>query len=274
MSEVIIGNIRVTNPDKIIYPELKITKKKVVEYYNDIAPLMLKFVKDRPITVIRCHQGVNGECFFKKHPTTDKKFIHEVKVGGEEYFYISTIDELVYQAQMGTIEFHVWGCKANNINKPDTMIFDLDPDEKMEIGKLRDGVLILKDILDELKLKSYLKTSGGKGYHITVPFETNKNWEKFNEISSQIALLAESKNPKLFTTNMRKDKREGKIFIDYLRNKKGATCVAPFSLRARNKATISMPIEWNDLNKIKPSEVNIKNYTKYCKNYENNNIFL
>ena len=274
MNEIIIGNVHVTNPNKIIYPKLKITKQKVVEYYNDVAPLMLEYIKDRPITVIRCHQGINGECFFKKHPTTDKNYVHEIKVGKETYFYISTIDELLYQAQMGTIEFHVWGCKANKIDKPDTMIFDLDPDEKMDIGKLREGTLYLKNILDELKLESYIKTSGGKGYHIVVPFRANKNWEKFNEISNQIAKLAEGKYPKLFTTNMRKDKRMGKIFLDYLRNKKGATCVAPYSLRAREGATISIPIEWDDLYKVKPNEVNIKNYTKYCKNYEKNDNFL
>lgn len=274
MKEIIIGNIHVTNPDKIIYPESKITKKQVVEYYNEVAPLMLKFIKDRPLTVIRCHQGINGECFFKKHPTTDKNYIHTIKVKDEEYFYISTIEELVYQAQMGTIEFHTWGCKAKNIDKPDTMVFDLDPDEKMNIKKLREGVLYLKEVLDELNLKSYLKTSGGKGYHVVVPFSANKTWEKFGEISSQISLLLEEKYPLIFTTNMRKDKREGKIFLDYLRNKKGATCVAPYSLRARKGATISMPIEWSELNKISPNEINIKNYEKYSEIYEKNDIFL
>ncbi len=272
--EVITGNIHVSNPNKIIYPEMNITKKQVVQYYNDIAPIMIEYLKDRPITVIRCHQGIGGECFFKKHPTTDKNYIHTVKVGQEEYFYISTVEELVYQAQMGTIEFHVWGCKANRLNNPDIMIFDLDPDEKMKIKRLREGVKYLKELLDQLNLKSYLKTSGGKGYHVVVPFKTNKNWDKFNEISSQISQILEEKYPQLFTTNMRKDKRDGKIFIDYLRNKKGATCVAPYSLRARKGATISMPLEWDELGKVKPDEVNIKNYKKFCKNDEKNNIFL
>ena len=144
----------------------------------------------------------------------------------------------------------------------------------MDVKKLREGVLYLKEVLDTLKLKSYLKTSGGKGYHVVVPFTANKNWEKFGEIASQISLLLEEKHPKMFTTNMRKDKRNGKIFIDYLRNKKGATCVAPYSLRARKGAPISMPIDWSELNKIKPNEVNIKNFEKYCEIYEKNNNFL
>ncbi len=268
MKEVVIGGVKVTNPDKILFPDLGITKKDVVKYYADVAPLMLEYIKERPLTVIRCHGG-DGECFFKRHPTNDRTLIHPIKVGKEEYFYIKSEKELIYQAQMGTIEFHVWGCRVNNIDKPDVMVFDLDPDESLNIKKLREGVVHVKEVLDELKLDSQLKTSGGKGFHITIHHEFKKSWDKFGELSNQIAKVLEIQWPNLFTTNIRKENRHGKIFVDFLRNKKGATCVAPYSLRARKGATLSMPVEWSDLNSILPDEVNIKNYMKFEKNFEN-----
>ena len=145
------------------------------------------------------------------------------------------------------------------------MIFDLDPDEKMEIGTLRQGVVNLKKVLDDLNLKSFLKTSGGKGYHIVVPFEKSKNWEQFNNFAKQVAVVLESRFPTLYTTNIRKAERKNKIFIDYLRNSKGSTCVAPYSLRAKENAPISFPILWKDINSILPNQITIKNYKKYLK---------
>ena len=170
------------------------------------------------------------------------------------------------QAQMGTVEFHIWGSKLPNIDTPNLMVFDLDPAPDVSVDKLRNACLLVKEILDELNLKSFLKTSGGKGYHICVPFKKKMSWEQFAEFSHNIALLLEQKHPNLFTTTIKKAERKGKIFIDYLRNKKGATCVAPYSLRARPHAPISFPISWADLKKIAPNEINIKNYKTYLKN--------
>lgn len=260
------GILKISNPDKLVYPKDHITKLDVINYYIDIAPHMLPFLKNRLLSIIRCHDGVKGECFFKKHPTTEKEMVEAFKVKDDEYFYIKDISQLVFQAQMGTIEFHPWGSKTTSMDKPDIMVFDLDPAEKLPINKLRDGVLKLKELLDELNLQSFLKTSGGKGYHILVPFSQSKDWESFENFSKQISLLLENRYPDIFTTNIRKEKRKDKIFIDYLRNSKGATCVAPYSLRARDSATISFPIEWEDLDKIKPNEININNYKKYLNN--------
>lgn len=259
-------NIEITNPGKIVYPDLKIKKIDVVEYYFKISKKMLPFVENRLLAVIRCYDSINGECFFKKHPTTEKKYVKIKKDKGEEYFYVKSLEQLVFQAQMGTIEFHTWGSFANKVNSPNLMVFDLDPDEKLSLSKLRDAVKKLKSVLDKLKLKSFLKTSGGKGYHIVVPFQKYKNWEMFYDFSKQIAVYAENKWPEIFTTNIRKIERKGKIFVDYLRNNRGSTCVAPYSLRARKGATISMPISWKDLEKITPNEVNILNYEKYLNN--------
>ena len=258
--------IKITNPNKILFQKDGITKLEVVNYYVSVSNLMLPFVKNRLLSVIRCHEGVNESCFYKKHPTTDKKMVKTKKISGEEYFYIDSINQLIFQAQMGTIEFHVSGSNIQNLNKPNIMVFDLDPDKDLSLVKLRSSVLKIKSILDDLKLTSFLKTSGGKGYHIVIPFSQSTTWNKFYKFSEQIAILAENKWPDVFTTNIRKSERKNKIFVDYLRNKKSSTCVAPFSIRARDKASISMPISWNDLNKIKPNEVTIKNYKKYINN--------
>ena len=262
--------IKITNPDKILYPKQKITKLEVINYYVDVSKLMFPYVSKRLLSVIRCHENINENCFFKKHPTTDKHMVKVKKVKGEEYFHIETVEQLIYQVQMGTLEFHIGGSNVEKINTPNIMVFDLDPDENMSLEKLRSAVLKIKNLLKDLGLVSFLKTSGGKGYHIVIPFNKTKNWKSFYNFSEQIANLAESKWPNLFTTNIRKSERKDRIFIDYLRNSKSSTCVAPFSLRARDGATISMPIKWSDLNKIKPNEVTIKNYKKYLNNAWNN----
>ena len=259
------GIIKISSPEKIIYPKEKITKLEVINYYIDIAPLMLPFIKKRLLSVIRCHEGIKGECFFKKHPTTEKDMVEIFNDEGEEYFFITDISELVFQAQMGTVEFHIWGSSVPQINQPNMMVFDLDPDEKLPLSKLRDAVKKVKSVFDELNLESFLKTSGGKGYHIVIPLIC-KDWESYNNFAKQIAILIEEKWPKIFTTNIRKAERKNKIFIDYLRNSKGATCVAPYSLRARENASISMPIFWEDLDKINPNEINITNYKNYLNN--------
>ncbi len=264
MSNVISG-IEISSPDKLIYPKDKITKLDVAKYYETIAPFILPYLNKRLLSVIRCHQGVSDACFFKKHPTTEQDYVKIFKDKDDEYFYVTTKKELVYQAQMGTIEFHPWGSSVPRIEKPNIMVFDLDPDEKLPLNKLREGVKLLKEVLDELNLMSFLKTSGGKGYHVVVPFSSSKDWNSFSEFAKKIALYLESKHPKIFTSNIRKAERGNKIFVDWLRNSKGATCVAPYSLRSRDGATISLPIHWKDLNKISPNEVTIKNYTKYIK---------
>lgn len=255
--------MQITNPNKIIFPKSKIKKIDVAKYYADVAKLMLPFVEKRLLSVIRCHTNINEQCFFKKHPTTEVEFENSIKIEGEEYFFIEKDYELIYQVQLGTLEFHTWCARAEKPNKPDVMVLDLDPDEKMPLKHLQQAVEKVKCFLDELNLKCFLKTSGGKGYHIVIPFLSSKNYDKFYEFSKNIALVLEQKYPKIFTTNIKKNKRKNKIFIDYLRNNKGSTCVAPYSVRARENAPISMPISWDNLYNISPNEITIKNYRKY-----------
>lgn len=262
-------NIEVTHPDKIIFNKNKITKQEIIDYYFLVADRMLPFLENRLISTVRCPNGIKNDKFFIKHlnynnENLGKKKIKEKNGEKEEYFYIKNKNGLLHEVQMNSYEFHIWGCKKNNINKPDILVFDLDPDEKLPISKVRKGVKDLKKILDELSLKSYLKTSGGKGYHIFVPLKSN-SWEKTEKIAENISKLMENKCKDNYTTNIRKEKRNGKIFIDYFRNKKGATSVCPYSLRLRENASISFPISYNELDKIKPNDITIKNVKKWLK---------
>jgi bifunctional non-homologous end joining protein LigD len=175
--------------------------------------------------------------------------------GTEDYFYIKDVSGLVSEAQMGTLEFHTWGSRADALEKPDLMVFDLDPDEGLGLDRVRQGVRDLHGILTERSLVSYLKTSGGKGYHVVVPFAPAASWGAFHEFARRVAEVMEQKWPERYTGNVRKNRRTGKIFIDWLRNSRGATSVAPYSVRARKGAGVSMPIAWEELDTVAPNAV-------------------
>lgn len=262
-----ISGIKITHPDKVIFEEENITKADVVRYYEKVSKRMLPYVNNRILSIVRCPKGISESCFYKKHPDKSRKGIITIPITNsngkeEDYFYIENTEGLIYEAQMGTLEFHTWGSKANNLEKPDIMVFDLDPDEGMNIDKVRKGVKDLKSLLDELSLVSYLKTSGGKGYHIVLPFNPSVNWDAFHDFSRRIAEVMEQKWPDEYTSNVRKDKRKNKIFIDWIRNGKGATSIAPYSLRARKGAKVSMPIKWEELDTITPNGIGMNDSIK------------
>jgi bifunctional non-homologous end joining protein LigD len=158
---------------------------------------------------------------------------------------------------MGTLEFHTWGSRVDELEKPDIMVFDLDPDEGMELAQVRQGVRDLKGILEELSLVSFLKTSGGKGYHVVVPLIPTVSWEVFHDFAKRIAEVMEGTWPQRYTSNIRKSKRTDKIFIDWIRNGRGATSIAPYSIRARAGAKVSMPIAWDELDTVAPNGVDM-----------------
>jgi len=230
---------------------------------------MLPYLSYRLISTVRCPNGNTGDIFFKKHLEEEKEGLVKIDLKDkatkdDDYFYITNKKGLLNEVQMNSIEFHIWGSNINNLENPDIVVFDLDPDEEISLKKLREGVKDLKSILDDLKLKSFLKTSGGKGYHVVVPIK-NKTWDEVRNISKNIAILMETKWPDKYTSNMRKDKRKGKIYIDWVRNTKGATFVCPYSLRIKDKATVSFPLRWDELDKINPDEITLKKSLKKIK---------
>ncbi len=261
--DFIVEGVAISNPDKLIFSKPKVTKFDIVLYYQKIARRMLPFLNHRLISTVRCPSGINGDCFFKKHLETKSDGIARIHVPSDkdkktDYYYIKDISGLISEVQMNSYEFHIWGCKANKLSKPDMLVFDLDPDENMSLDKVREGVKDLKSILDELHLVSFLKTSGGKGYHVVVPIQSLKSWTSFRKFAKNIAEIMEMKWPQKYVSNMRLKNRKGKIFIDWVRNTKMATSVAPYSIRLKKTPSVSMPISWRELDKVSPSEITME----------------
>jgi len=261
-NSMIIAGIKITSPDKVIFEDPEITKADVIRYYAKVSERMMPYVSNRILSIVRCPKGISQSCFFKKHPGPDNKAIVTMQIMNsrgetEDYFYIENASGLIYEAQMGTLEFHTWGSRADNLEKPDMMVFDLDPDEGMGLETVRQGVKDVRSILEQLSLNSFLKTSGGKGYHVVVPFEPTVDWETFHDFARRIAEVMEQKWPDRYTSNVRKVNRKNKIFIDWIRNGRGATSIAPYSIRARSGARVSMPITWKELDTVAPDGVNM-----------------
>lgn len=268
--EGIVEGVKISSPGKVIFKNPKITKMDIVSYYKAVSTRMLPFLENRILSTIRCPQGFEGECFFKKHLETKSEGIGSITLPNdkgkkEDYYYIKDITGLISEVQMNSYEFHVWGSRVPHYNHPDILVFDLDPDEGMSLAKIRQGVKDLKSILDEIGLVSFLKTSGGKGYHVVVPTKKLKTWKMTREFAKTIAVLMETKWPNKYTSNVRKENRKGKIFIDWIRNTKSATSVAPYSLRVRKKARVSMPIKWSELDKVKPDGITMEMAIKRMK---------
>lgn len=259
---IVIEGIKISNPDKVIFEDPQITKEDVIRYYEKVSEYMLPYVSRRILSIVRCPKGISQTCFFKKHPGPNSKGIITIPVSGEgreteDYFYIENTSGLIAEAQMGTLEFHTWGSRVEELEKPDMMVFDLDPDVGMDLSTVRQGVRDIKGILAELSLDSYLKTSGGKGYHVVVPLKPVVSWDAVHDFSRSVAEVMEKKWPDRYTSNSRKARRTDKIFIDWIRNGRGATSIAPYSIRARKGARISMPIEWDELDTVAPDGVDM-----------------
>lgn len=258
----IFENVRITHPEKILYQEDGITKGDIMQYYFKAAKRMLPYVKNRILSTVRCPGGIERACFFKKHPVNERGIFTVSLTGNdgkpEEYYYVTDRKGLLSEVQMNTLEFHTWGSRVETLEKPDTMVFDLDPDEGLDLGKTRRGVRDLKSLLEQLGLKAYLKTSGGKGYHIVIPFRPVADWTAFHSFARRTAKAMEAMWPDRYTSNIRKEQRKGRIFIDWIRNGRGATSVAPYSVRARKGAPVSIPIFWEELDTVAPNGITIE----------------
>ncbi len=266
-NSMIVEGIKISNPDKVVFEDPEITKADIIRYYEKVSDRMMPYVTNRILSIVRCPKGIASSCFFKKHPGPDNKAIVTMPVTNskgeeEEYFYIKNVSGLIYEAQMGTLEFHTWGSRADDLERPDMMVFDLDPDEDMDLETIRQGVRDVRSILEQLSLVSFLKTSGGKGYHVVVPFKPAVDWDTFHDFARNIAVIMEQKWPDRYTSNVRKANRKNKIFIDWIRNGRGATSIAPYSIRARKGARISMPIAWEELDTVAPGGVTMEDALK------------
>ena len=245
--------VRITNPDRVIFSESGQTKGQLADYYRAVAPLMLPVAAGRPVSLVRCPQGRAKKCFFQKHdsgsfgPAVRHVPITEKDGGAEDYLYLDSAEGLLACVQMGSIEFHGWGSKVADVEAPDRMIFDLDPDEGLDFADVKRAATDIRDRLADLGLASFAMLSGGKGVHVVVPLATGHTWEEHKSFAHRFAEALAQAEPDRFTANMSKAKRKGRIFIDYLRNQRGSTAVLPYSARARAGAPVAVPIAWAEL---------------------------
>jgi bifunctional non-homologous end joining protein LigD len=249
--------IKISNPDRIIYPEDGLTKGELADYYAAVEPLIMIDAADRPMTLIRCPQGRARKCFFQKHdsgtfgPDVKHVPIKEKDGSVEDYLYFDDIKGLLACVQMGTVEFHGWGSKVDKVEYPDRLVFDLDPDVGLDFAKVKAAALRLKALLGDLGLKTFPLLSGGKGVHVVVPLDASRDWPTVKSFADRFSRAIAEAEPEMFTANIRKVERKGRIFLDWLRNQRGATAVMPFSARAREGAPVSAPIAWEELDRYK-----------------------
>jgi bifunctional non-homologous end joining protein LigD len=256
--------VALSNLDKPLYPDAGITKGALVAYYATMAERMLPYVGDRPLALFRSPEGYHKKGFFQKHVkdgTPDVIGRVEVQEAGgpvEHHMYVHSADGLIALVQLGVLEIHAWGCHVDAIEKPDTLVFDFDPDPAVGWDLVVEAALRLRQHLGDLGLESFVKTTGGKGLHVVAPVARRIGWDDFKEFSKSVAEQLAAERPDRFVTNMAKRVRTGKIFVDYLRNGRGATAIAPYSTRARAGATVATPISWAELEHgVAPLDFNV-----------------
>lgn len=249
--------VTISNPDKILFPKAKLTKKQLANYYKTIEKWIMPYVNKRPLALLRCPNGVGKSCFFQKHQDTDgigllsQKLHSNLKNKTDEVLYVDSLTGLLELVQLGTLEIHSRGCLVHQIDYPNLIVFDLDPDPGVGFEQVKEAAVKLKELLERLKLKSFLLVSGGKGLHLHVPIETKYNFDEVKNFAKIVCEQLVKENPNKFTTEISKSKRTKKIFLDYLRNGYGATAITPYSVRAQTEATVAYPISWQALKKVK-----------------------
>ena len=260
-----VAGIKISNPDKVLYPEAGITKIELARYYESVADWILPYLHNRPLTLVRCPNGWEKSCFYQKHPDAKvNEVIERVKVqessGTTLYMMANSASALVALLQMGALELHPFGSSAPKLTCPDVIVFDFDPADDISWETLVEGVHILKTLLEELGFQTFIKTTGGKGLHVVVPIKPALGWVDIKNFTKAIAELMVKSFPDRFVATVTKAKRHGKIFVDYLRNGEGATAVGPYSLRARANAPVATPIGWEELGKdIRRDYFNVRN---------------
>ena len=245
--------VAISNRDRVIFPESGQTKGQLADYYAAIAPVMLPWTANRPLTLVRCPQGRAKKCFFQKHDSgTFGPHVHHVPIvekdgQAEDYLYVEDAAGILALVQMGTIEIHGWGSRVADVEAPDRMVFDLDPDVGLDFAAVKKAAKDLRRALADIGLASFAMLSGGKGVHVVVPLTPGHSWDAHKDFSKRFAEALSLAEPERFTANMSKAKRTGRIFIDYLRNQRGSTAILPYAARSRPGAPVAVPIAWGEL---------------------------
>jgi bifunctional non-homologous end joining protein LigD len=258
-----VAGMRFTSPERVVYPDVGVTKLELAEHYLLVAPLLLPHLRSRPVTMIRCPDNYH-QCFFQKHIDKAAHYEGVTPVWLKEdrgrglYASIDNPRGLIALVQLGVVEFHTPGIRADKLTHPDRFILDLDPDPTVAWPAVVEAAMALRVLLQELGLKSFVKTTGGKGLHVVTPIRRTQTIDQVREFTQEVAGIFEQASPKRYTTNVSKARRTGKILLDYLRNASGATAVEVFSARARAGAPVAVPVAWEELGESTPG-FNIRN---------------
>ncbi|MBS0170706.1 MAG: DNA ligase D [Nitrospira sp.] len=249
---VVIQGVTLSHPQRILYPEQQLSKEALARYYESVGDWILPHLHGRPLSLVRCPEGYQRECFYQKHATDHiPDVIERVEISTKDssavYMIADSLPALIGLVQLGVLELHTWGATRDRLDRPDRFVLDLDPAPEVPWPMVVEAALLLKTLLEELELQSFVKTTGGKGLHVVVPIRRTEGWESIKAFTKAIAEHMVRMMPERFVATMSKQKRKGKIFIDYLRNAEGATVVAAYSTRARRGAPVSVPLAWNEV---------------------------
>jgi bifunctional non-homologous end joining protein LigD len=253
------AGITLTNPDRVVWPATGTRKRDLAAFYVDVAEAIVPHVAGRPLTLVRCPQGHGAPCFFQKHPLAGTPAaVGQVMIreeGGEApYLVVSDVAGVVALVQMGALEFHTWGSRADDVEKPDRIVMDLDPAEDLPFSRVVETARELRDEMRSYGLTAFVKTTGGKGLHVVVPLVRRHTWGEVKAVSRAIAYGMAQREPSRWLAKASKAERKGKIFVDWLRNLRGATAVAAYSTRNKPRASVSMPLSWDALEKTKSAD--------------------
>jgi len=251
-----VAGVDISNAERPIIAAPGHTKLDVVRYHEALAPWLMPQLAPRPIAVVKCMDGRFDDCFFQKHPLRGR----DADDDSPPFMRLADIADVVRAVQNGTYEFHTWGASFPRLERPDRITLDLDPDVELAWTAMREAAEHVRALLDRLDLRWFLKTTGGKGLHFVLPITRRHTWLETREFARAIAETLAGETPALFTARAAKDARSGRVYVDYLRNAEGATAVAAYSLRARPRLPVSMPIAWSELESdVRGDHFNIDN---------------
>jgi bifunctional non-homologous end joining protein LigD len=267
-NDVLVQGVRISHPDRIIYPKLDFSKLDLARYYERVGDLILPHVIDRPLTLVHCPDGLNAPCNYLRHsklwgPKTLRrvKIKEKTKVG--DYMVADNIEAVISLAQMGVVEIHTWNTTTKDIERPNRLVWDFDPGPKTAWKDVVKSAKATREMLETLGLQSWLKTTGGHGLHVVAPIVPDRQWDECLEFTRAVASALAATNPKLYTITFAKQGRESKILIDYLRNNRTNTSVCAYSARAREGGTVSMPIDWSKpTTRLKPESFTVETVGK------------
>jgi len=254
-----IAGVSISHPERVMFPDAGLTKADIAQFYERISDWILPHVEGRPLTLVRCPQGISGDCFFMKHskvwaPAALRRVSIQEKKKVGDYLVADTTAAIVSLVQMDVLEIHTWNTRIDNVEQPDRIVFDIDPGGDVPWAHVIESAHLVRRILQTVDLASFPKTTGGNGLHVVVPIVPRTDWSTCLEFSRALAGAIERHDPKRYTTAFAKAGRERKILVDYLRNNRTNTSVAAFSTRAREGAPVSMPIRWDELTaRLQPS---------------------